>query len=177
MNKDGTSVVVANLSAVLQLAGYKCVVVDLNLETPIMHRYFDVKYTKGISDYLSGKENNLEDTIYSTIYPNLDIVPAGNIPSGLNPSELIFSDKVDTMFSRLKEDYDYILIDSAPIGLTSDTINLMKYADINLVVFRANKTKKVAINNLEKLVGKYDIKNVGLILNKTKFSKKSNSYI
>jgi capsular exopolysaccharide synthesis family protein len=175
IDKDGKSIVVANLSAVLQLAGYRCVIVDLNLENPIMHRYFNNNYSKGISDYLSKKEEKLEDTIFSTTYPNLDIIPAGNIPSGLNSSELIFSDKVNTLFSILKNNYDYILINSAPIGLTSDTINLMKYSDINLVVFRANKTKKVAIDNLERIISKYNIENVGLILNATKF--KINGYI
>ena len=175
MNGDGKSVVVANLGAVLQLAGYRCIIVDLDLENPVMHQYFETNYGRGVNDYLTGKEKNLEKTVFSTLYPNLDIIPASTLISDLNSSELIFSEKIDIMFNQLKDNYDYILVDSAPVGLTSDTINLMKNADINLVVFSVNKTKKIAINNLEKLIEKYNIDNVGLILNR--MSLKKNSYV
>ena len=176
-NKDGKSAIIANLSAVLQLAGYRVVIVDLDLESPSMHEYFKINNKRGIGEYLSGKEDNLENIIVSTVYPDLDIISAGSIASGFNHSELIFSDKVEIMFTKLKKSYDYVLIDSAPVGLTSDTINLMKYSDINLVIFRAKKTKKIAIDNLEKIIDKYNIKNVGLILNAIKFNKKRENYV
>ena len=169
-NREGKSTTVVNLSAILQLSGYKVLVVDLNLENPSLHRYFDINNDIGISEYLSGVEN-MSEIIYSTLYPNLDIIPAGlNL---INPSELLLSSKINTMLDKLKERYDYIIIDSASVGSLIDTLNLMKYTDINLVVFRANRAKKDYINKLERMVEKYNLKNIGIVVNgiKSKYIK------
>jgi capsular exopolysaccharide synthesis family protein len=173
--KEGKSAILANLSAILQLSGYKTIVIDLDLYNPSLHSFFDIDYSGGISEYLSGKEN-LSDIIFSTIYPDLDIIPAGAIP--INPSELILSKKVEIMLDKLKERYDYILIDSTPVGSLTDTLNLIRYADINLVVFKANKARKTSINKLEKMITKYNLKNIGLILNSVSSSNmKNNDFI
>ena len=162
VRKEGRSNLVANLGAIFQLAGYKSIVIDLDLRNPSLHKYFDVDFSGGVSGYLSGREN-MSDIIFSTVYPNLDIIPAGSTPS--NPSELILSDRLGSMINSLKEKYDYIFIDSSPIGSLTDTINIMEYTDINLVIFKKNRAKKAYIEELDKLITKYDLKNIELILN------------
>jgi capsular exopolysaccharide synthesis family protein len=172
-NGEGKSTILANLSAILQLSGYKTVVIDLDLRKPSLDKFFDIDYGVGISSYLSGTAN-LSDIIFPTTEPGLEVIPAGPIP--LNPSELILSDKIIVMLEKLKESYDYILIDSSPIGSLKDSLILMKHVDINLVIFRVNMAKKIYINKLEKMIDKYNLKNIGLILNSvnSKHIQKSN---
>ncbi|HHD80457.1 MAG TPA: polysaccharide biosynthesis tyrosine autokinase [Campylobacterales bacterium] len=164
-DKEGKSTTVVNLSAILQLSGYKVLTIDLNLRNSSLHRYFDIDRDIGISEYLSGVEN-MSEIIFSTVYPNLDIIPAGS--SSINPSELISSRKIDSMLEKLKERYDYIIIDSASVGSMIDTLSLMKYVDINLVVFRVNRAKKAYIEKLEIMIDKYNIKNIGIVINSVK---------
>jgi capsular exopolysaccharide synthesis family protein len=160
---EGKSLSVANLGAILQLAGYKIIVVDLNLHNPTLHKYFDIDFDGGVADYLSGKEN-MSDIVFSTAYPNLDIIPSGYVP--INPSELILSKRVETMFKKLRERYDYVLVDSPSLLSYTDTLHLMKYSDFNLVVINPNLVKKSHIIELNKMIKKYKLTNIGLILNK-----------
>ena len=161
-SKEGKSTVVLNLSAIFQLAGYKILVIDLNLRKPSLDKYFDIAVTNGMSGYLKGRDN-ISDIIYSTIYPNLDIIPAGKVPT--NPSELILSTKLDKLFEKLKEQYDYIIIDTAPLNILKDTITMMKYADISLVVLNKKHIRKSSLVRLESITDKYK-ENIGLIINR-----------
>jgi len=163
--KEGKSLILSNLSAVFQLAGYKTIVIDLDLRNPSLHKYFDIDYSSGMSDYLGGKAD-ISDIVFPTAYPNLDIIPAGSIPT--NPSELILSNRIEILLKKLKEKYDYILIDSTSIGLITDTLSLMKYSDINIVIVRKNFSKKSSILNLEKMITKYNLKNIKLVMNASK---------
>lgn len=160
--KEGKSTVVLNLSAILQLAGYRTLVIDLDLHKPSLDKYFDIEVTSGMSGYLAGKDN-ISEIIYSTIYPNLDIIPVGTIP--INPSELILSSKIEKLFETLKKQYDYIIIDTAPLNLLTDTITLMKYADINLVVLNKKRIRKSSLVRLENIADKYK-QNIGLVINR-----------
>jgi len=162
MEKEGKSISTVNLSAILQLAGYRVIVIDLNLYNPVLHKYFDINFDVGISGYLNGKDN-LSDIIFSTAYPNLDIIPVGAIP--INPSELLISNRIEKLLEKLRERYDYILIDTASLTVSIDTLYLMQQADINLVVLKDNITKKIHIDKLHNMISKYHLKNIGLILN------------
>ncbi len=161
-DKEGKSTVVLNLSAIFQLSGYKTLVIDLDLRKPSLDKYFDIEVTNGMSGYLKGRDN-ISEIIYSTIYPNLDIIPAGKVPT--NPSELILSNRLDKLFEKLKEQYDYIIIDTAPLNILKDTITMMKYADINLVVLNKKHIQKSSLVKLESITDKYK-KDIGLIINR-----------
>jgi len=165
LKRGGKSTVASNLSAIFQLAGYKVVIIDLDLRSPVLGKYFDIDAV-GMSEYLSGKEN-LSDIIFSTIYPNLDIISAGSVP--INPSELILSDRLEVMLRNLKDKYDYIIIDSTPIETSMDTLNIMKYVDIGLVVLHSKSVKKSYIIKLEKLISKYKLQNIGFVFNAVKY--------
>ncbi len=170
---EGKSTTVANLGAVFQIAGYKTIVINLDLRKPTLHHYFNVDNSSGMSTYLSGK-SSIGEIIQSTEYENLDIIASGPIPP--NPSELILTDKLDKLLDDLKEVYDYIFIDSAPLGLVTDTMHLMQYADTSLIVFRENYAKKSFVTDLNHLVKRHDLKHIGIVINSADISSGSYGY-
>jgi capsular exopolysaccharide synthesis family protein len=159
---EGKSTTVANLAAIFQMAEYKSIVIDLDLRKPTVYNYFNIDGSRGMSTYLSGKSSTGE-IIQSTEYKYLDIIPSGPVPP--NPSELILTGKLNKLLDELKTVYDYIFIDSAPLGLVTDTIHLMQYADTNLIVFRENYAKKSYVKDLNHLVERHDLKHVGIVIN------------
>ena len=170
---EGKSTTVANLGAIFQMANFKSIVINLDLRKPTLHNYFEVENSAGMSTYLSGK-NRIGDIIQSTAYKNLDIITSGPIPP--NPSELILSDKLDELMDTLKEVYDYIFIDSAPLGLVTDTMHLMPYADISLIVFREGYSRKAFVTGLNKLVETHDLKQIGIVMNSVDISSGAYAY-
>jgi capsular exopolysaccharide synthesis family protein len=170
---EGKTTLIANLAGVCQMAGYKSIILNLDLRKPSLHEYFNLKNKKGMSSYLSGKES-LSNIIFSTAYPDLHIITSGPIPS--NPSELILSDKFASLIDILKNHYDYIFIDTAPVGLVSDTIALMKNADLNLIIFKENYAEASYVDAIHNIIKKSNIKNVGIVLNQSKSKNKSNGY-
>ena len=169
---EGKSTLTANLGAVFQMAGHKTLLINLDLRKPTLHNYFNIQNSKGMSGFLSNR-NTVHDIIFSTEYKNLHLIPSGIIPS--NPSELILSNRFEKLLDILKTRYDYIFIDSAPVGLVSDSIHLMKYTDLNLIVFRENYAEKSFVSSLDNLIDKHHLQNIGMILNASD-SKQSHSY-
>jgi len=170
---EGKSTLSANLGAVFQMVGYKTVVISLDLRKPTLHNYFNLKNERGMSGFLNNTES-LQDIIFKTDYKNLDFIPSGIVPS--NPSELMLSEKLILLIDVLKTKYDYIFIDSAPIGLVSDSIYLMKHVDINLVVFKELYSDRSSIESLHNLIDKHSFENVGIVLNDSNSTDRTQSY-
>jgi len=162
---EGKTTTVANLVTMLDMARYKTVVINLDLRKPTLHKFFSVDNSIGISTYLNGN-HSLKEITRATEFANLDIITSGPITE--NPSELILSKKLPELIEQLREMYDYIIIDSAPIGIVTDTKTIMKYTDLNLIIVRENYAKKEFISTLEDMIKKYEFKNVGLIINASK---------
>jgi len=162
---EGKTTTSANLATILEMAKYKTILINLDLRKPTLHKFFDINNEKGMSSYLSGEEN-IEDIICPTEFANLDIITSGSIPK--DPSELILSQRLPELILQLKEIYDYIIIDSAPIGIVTDTKTIMKYSDLNLIILRENYAQKEFISTIEKMIEKHQFKNIGFILNASK---------
>ena len=162
---EGKTTTVANLVTMLDMARYKTIVINLDLRKPTLHKFFSVDNSIGVSSYINGK-HNLKEIIRATEFANLDIITSGPITE--NPAELILSKKLPELIDSLKEIYDYIIIDSAPIGIVTDTKTIMKHTDLNLIIVRENYAKKEFIATLEDMIEKYEFKNVGLIMNASK---------
>lgn len=162
---EGKTTTVANLVTMLDMARYKTIVINLDLRKPTLHKFFSVDNSIGVSSYINGK-HNLKEIIRATEFANLDIITSGPITE--NPAELILSKKLPELIESLKEIYDYIIIDSAPIGIVTDTKTIMKHTDLNLIIVRENYAKKEFIATLEDMIEKYEFKNVGLIMNASK---------
>lgn len=163
--EEGKSTTVANLATIMEMAKYKTVVINFDLRKPTLHKFFNVTNNKGVSSFLNGRDS-LEEIILPTEFGNLDIITSGPIPT--DPSELILSKQLPLLLEKLKEIYEYIIIDTAPIGVVTDTKTLMQYGDLNLIIIREDYAKKEFILTLEEMVEKHHFKNVGLILNASK---------
>ena len=162
---EGKTTITSNLASIFQMAGHKSIILSLDLRKPTLHNYFDLENERGMSSYLRG-EDSVQDIIFATKHTNLHVITSGPIPN--NPSELILSSKLLELLELLKTRYDYIFIDTAPIGLVSDSINLMKLADQNLIVLRENYAEESFLSSLDDLIRKNKLENVGLILNRSK---------
>ncbi|HIP12303.1 MAG TPA: polysaccharide biosynthesis tyrosine autokinase [Arcobacter sp.] len=162
---EGKSTTSANLATILEMAKYKTIVINFDLRKPTLHNFFNINNDKGVSTFLQNQDS-LEDIIASTEFANLDIIPSGPIP--MDPSELILSKKLPLLFEKLKEKYEYIIIDTGPIGIVSDTKMLMQYSDLNLILIREDYARKEFLLTIEEMINKHHFKNVGLILNASK---------
>ena len=169
---EGKTTTTSNLASVFQMAGYKSIILSLDLRKPTLHTYFDLPNNKGMSTYLSG-DDTIQDIIFATKYTDLHVVSSGPIPN--NPSELILSDKLANFLEVLKTRYDYIFIDTAPVGLVSDTIHIMKFADTNIIIMKEKQAEKSFLSSLENIIEKNNLKNINLVLNSS-HSKKNGYY-
>ncbi len=170
---EGKSMVTANLGAIFQTAGYKTILINLDLRKPTLHTYFNLYDNKGMASYLSGKEH-VNEIVFATKYEHLHLIASGEIPD--NPAELILSDKLPKLLSLLKKQYDYIIIDTAPIGLVNDTVHLMEETDINLIVVRENYADKSFIDGLDEIIEKNNLDNIGLVLNSSNSKSSKSAY-
>ena len=128
---EGKTYVSINIASVLGLSGKKAVLLGMDLRKPKIFGDFKINNKNGISNYLTGQVE-LEDIINHTSIPGLDVITSGPIPP--NPSELLMSDKNMNFIDKLKDLYEYIIIDSPPVGLVADSFELIKKADLVLVM-------------------------------------------
>ncbi len=171
---EGKTTTATNLAGVFGMSDKKCIVISLDMRRPMLHRVFALTNKVGMSTVLS-KNSELKDVIWEhKKIENLDIITSGPIPP--NPSELMQSGKLDKLIEELRETYDYIIVDSPPMGSITDAIILMKLADISLVVFRSEFSEKEFVKSLEEMVGAYNIDNVGIVLNDVKPKNMSQSF-
>jgi capsular exopolysaccharide synthesis family protein len=162
MPGDGKTFTAINLASAYSLLGKKTILIGFDLRKPKIFQDFNLKNEKGVSTWLIGKDK-LEDIIKETSFENLSVIPAGPIPP--NPSELISLEKTDELLKLLRESYDYIIIDSSPIGIVSDTYRLASLADSCLLIVRPKKTLR---DILEKTINEIIIsgmKSVSLVIN------------
>ncbi|HEX3008275.1 MAG TPA: polysaccharide biosynthesis tyrosine autokinase, partial [Bacteroidales bacterium] len=159
---EGKSFISTNLASVFALLGKKTVLVGFDLRKPAMYQDLGLNNLIGISSYLSNRAL-LEDIIQPTRIDNLDFIPAGPIPP--NPIELIGSNVTKNLIFKLKEIYDYIIIDTAPIGVVTDAYFLMNYADLNIYVTRQNVTIKEMFGNTLKSLENNKITNIAILMN------------
>lgn len=137
-----------NIASIYALYGKKTVLLGFDMRKPKLFQEFGINNNVGLSSYLSNKET-LDNIIqHSGKMPTLDIITSGPIPP--NPSELISSEKCDELFAELKKHYDYIVIDTPPIGLVTDSLLLMRYSDANIFIVRQGVTNKNAFGTLIK---------------------------
>lgn len=151
-----------NIASVFALSEKKTVLLGLDLRKPKIFDDFNIKNKEGIVNYLIN-EANLEDIIQKTKIGHLDIITSGPIPP--NPSELILSERMNELMEELSSQYDYIVIDSPPLALVSDAMELVKFADATLYVVRQNFSKKGMLSVINDKYKSGEIKHVSIVLN------------
>ena len=164
---EGKSYIAANVASSLALMGKKVALVELNLRKPSLGEMFGIIASKGMSDYLSNGEVSLHD-IVSTTADGLDVYVAGTVPP--NPSELLQGSRAAQLMEQLREQYDYVVVDSASLATASDTFSLTNQADTTVVVLRANSTKQAYVKWINRLMAEGKLSNVGFVLNGVKNS-------
>jgi len=164
---EGKSFIVANLGIGLALAGRKVVVMEFDLNNPTLSDKLNVtEIGKGLSDYLTGEAETDEIIHRTAVHENLFVVPAGWLPE--NPSELIMSERVPELLTHLSDIFDYIIIDTAPVGLLSDAYVLSSYCDATLYVVRHKHTRKESIQRLDANNKINELKNMAIVFNGVK---------
>lgn len=138
INGEGKSYVATNLAISMTLLGKKVALVGLDIRKPMLASYLDLPTSGSLTSYLADSAYSIDDIIVSTNITHLDVIPAGIIPP--NPSELLQSDRLDELFVELRNRYDYIVVDSAPVAMVSDTFLLNRLVDMTVYVTRANYT-------------------------------------
>ncbi|MCD4683268.1 MAG: polysaccharide biosynthesis tyrosine autokinase [Bacteroidales bacterium] len=173
MSGEGKSFSSINIASVYALLGKKTLLLGFDLRRPALYKDFKLKNEKGITSFLINNAS-IKQIIQPTQIENLDLIAAGPIPP--NPVELIASDRTKEFFDELKEIYDYIVIDSAPIGAVSDSYLLFSYADINIFAVRHNISLKDAVKNNLKNIELKKIGNVSILINDIRMKKNSYGY-
>ncbi len=170
---EGKTFVAINLAGTLAMRGKKVVIIDLDLRKPKIHHSLNVENKQGMSRVLSG-HLSLKDVINKSEIETLDYITADVIPP--NPSELIVSQTMDDVLDELKEIYDYIIIDTSPIGLVADSVHLFKKASIPIYVLKANYSKRRFLHNIDYLQNKKKIDHVNVVLNGIDMRLNRNNY-
>lgn len=139
---EGKSFISANLAISLSLLGKKVVIVGLDIRKPGLNKVFNIsKREQGITQYLASPEKNLMDLVQlSDVSKNLYILPGGTVPP--NPTELLARDGLDKAIGTLKKNFEYVILDTAPVGMVTDTLLIGRVADLSVYVCRADYTHK-----------------------------------
>ena len=176
---EGKTFVSSNLATSMALLGKKVILVGLDIRKPRLAEMFNLSDRKrGITLFLSGDAND-KQLLFDQIMPsgisnNLDILPAGIIPP--NPAELLSRKNLDMAVEYLKEKYDYIILDTAPVGLVTDTLIVARVTDATVYICRADYTPKSNIELVNSLYKENKLKNLSIVLNGIDMTKKKYGY-
>ena len=179
LSGEGKTFTAANLAVSFSLLDKKVVLVGLDIRKPRLAELFEIKdHHHGITNLLSMANPTAEDVekqiLNSNVNDNLDILMAGPIPP--NPTELIARPTLEMVIDTLKEKYDYVLIDSAPVGLVTDTLQIGRVADATIVLCRADYTPKDSFNYINDLARDNNLPHMTIAINGIDMSKKKYGY-
>lgn len=161
---EGKSFIASNLAAVLALSDKKVALLGMDLRSPTLNGYLGIPDQKGITNFLMDANSKLEAYKISLEgHPNLDLYLSGTVPP--NPAELLLYPKVETLFAQLKADYDYLVVDTAPVSLVTDTLTISKHADLCIYVARANYLDKRLLSYPEMLYTEKRLPNMAMLIN------------
>ncbi|HLA56872.1 MAG TPA: polysaccharide biosynthesis tyrosine autokinase [Flavobacterium sp.] len=159
---EGKTFSTINIATVFAMSEKKSVIVGMDLRKPKIFDDFNIRNDIGVVNYLIGQKS-LDEIIQQTHIPYLDVITSGPIPP--NPSELLIGDSMKEFMEELKTKYDYVILDTPPVGLVSDAIELAQYADVTLYIMRQNYTKKDMITLLNNRNKRGELKNISIIFN------------
>ena len=176
---EGKTFNAANLAVSFALLGKKVALLGLDIRKPALGKLFNVADKSGGMTPLMAMAMVDKKAVKSQIRPsnvndNLDLILAGPIPP--NPTELLARKNLIDIIEILKEDYDYIILDTAPVGLVTDTLQIAKLADVSCFVCRADYTPKAAFTLVNNLAAEKKLKNMCIVLNGVDMSKKKYGY-
>jgi len=163
---EGKSFVTTNLGAVMALASKRTIVLEFDIRKPKIIKGLGLTKAPGITNYLLGKAAKEELAVPVPGYENLYVLSCGPVPP--NPSELLLESKVEELFDYLKENFDIVLVDTAPVGMVSDALTLSKFANCTLYIVRQGHTYKKQIALIDEFYREGKLPRVSIIINDVK---------
>lgn len=171
---EGKSFLAMNLSGVLAMSNKKVILLDLDMRKAKDNPSFKIEdRAKGISTILIHK-HKWDECVIRTPHDSFDYIPSGPHPP--NPAELLLNGEFDSLMSNLKAKYDFIIMDTPPVGLVTDGVMVMKKSDVSIYVFRANYSKRDFMENLSRLIKINKLTNVSTVVNALPVDSKSYGY-
>jgi len=167
--REGKTFIAVNLAGAIALSGKKVLLIGMDIRNPKLEDYLHLP-KEGVTNYLSTKDLDIKPLIHKI--PNYEafyVLPSGVIPP--NPAELLMSNKVDVLFDKLKADYDYIVVDTSPVHLVTDTLLIARHADSFVYVIRANYLDKGLLYVPYKFYQEKKLPNMALLINDTNIRK------
>ena len=173
---EGKSFVSSNLAISLSLLGKKVVIVGLDIRKPGLNKVFQLSNKeRGITQYLSNPETDLMELVQpSDVNKNLFILPGGTVPP--NPTELLARNGLDRAIETLKKSFDYVILDTAPIGMVTDTLLIGRVADLSVYVCRADYTHKAEYTLINELSFEKKLPNLCTVINGVDLKKRKYGY-
>ena len=173
---EGKSFVSSNLAISLSLLGKKVVIVGLDIRKPGLNKVFQLSNKeRGITQYLSNPETDLMELVQpSDVNKNLFILPGGTVPP--NPTELLARNGLDRAIETLKKNFDYVILDTAPIGMVTDTLLIGRVADLSVYVCRADYTHKAEYTLINELSFEKKLPNLCTVINGVDLKKRKYGY-
>ena len=173
---EGKSFVSSNLAISLSLLGKKVVIVGLDIRKPGLNKVFNIpQKDHGITQFLTNPSMNLMDLVQpSDINRNLFILPGGAVPP--NPTELLARDGLEKAIETLKTNFDYVILDTAPVGMVTDTLLIGRTADLSVYVCRADYTRKAEFTLVNELSENKKLPNLCVAINGLELQKKKYGY-
>jgi len=162
VSSEGKTFISINIAAIIAMLSKKVLLIGLDLRKPKLHKILETSNSKGLSSYLIG-EANYQDIIFETKIENLYFTPSGAIPP--NPAELIESERMSKYFENARKEYDYIIVDTPPVAIVTDTLLLARYVDINLFVVRQRYSSKNTLDLINDLKTQGELKNLAILIN------------
>lgn len=159
---EGKTFCSINIASVFALSEKKTILLGLDLRKPKIFGDFDINNNMGVVNYLIN-DTDLDGIIQKTQVEHLDVITSGPIPP--NPSELLMGERMEVMIEELKLRYDYIILDSPPLGLVADSLELIKFADATIYMVRQNYTKKGMFSLINQKYKKGEVTNLSFVLN------------
>ena len=173
---EGKSFISSNLAISLSLLGKRVIIVGLDIRKPGLNKIFNIpRKEQGITQYLSNPEKNLMDFVQpSDVSKNLYILPGGIVPP--NPTELLARDGLDKAIETFKKNFDYVILDTAPAGMVTDTLLVGRVADLSVYVCRADYSRKAEFTLINELAADNKLPNICTIINGLDLKKKKYGY-
>ena len=169
----GKSTIAANIAITYAQAGYKTLIIDGDMRKPTQHYVFDVMNNNGLSNFMLDRAM-YKDAIKKTFVENLSVLTSGPIPP--NPSELIGSEKFKTVYQQLKQDFDFIVIDTPPVTSVTDAQLYSTNVANCILVIDSEKNDKNEVKKAKELIETSGAKVIGAVLNKMPKDKSSSYY-
>jgi capsular exopolysaccharide synthesis family protein len=163
LSGEGKSFVTLNLATSLTKVGKKVLIVGSDLRRSKIHRFFNNNNKVGLSSYLAGKVDDYQKIVQHSVIERLDYITSGPVP--FNPTELIQNKRFENLINNAQNQYDYVLVDTAPIGLVSDNIPLLKKSDLVIFIIRWLYSSKEAYLLADQMTEEFNLKSVGVIVN------------